>query len=113
MKWIKVFYKHCICVIFLIFVLLLEVPCPILALTNVSCPTCGVTRAMLALLKLDINLYLTYQPFALPLVVVALLGIHYKFVRHQKSVKVYIYIVIVSNFVYYLLKLVKYKAVIL
>ncbi len=45
----------------------LDVSCPILWLTGYPCPTCGCTRAMLSLLRLDFAGYLSYQPLALPL----------------------------------------------
>ncbi len=50
--------------------------CPFLQLTGVPCPTCGVTRAILCLLRWDWEGYLFYQPMALPLVVSVLLLLH-------------------------------------
>ena len=54
----------------------LGVGCPILWLTGFPCPTCGTTRALLALLRLDFHGYLFYQPFAVPLIAAVVLCIH-------------------------------------
>ena len=55
----------------------LDIPCPILSLTG-----CGTTRAMLALLQLDLKMYLYYQPTAVPLAIAVVLCIH---LRHLKK----------------------------
>ena len=53
-----------------------RVSCPFFALTGKPCPTCGVTRALWALLQGDAARYWHYQPMALPLVAAVGLCLH-------------------------------------
>ncbi len=41
---------------------LFSVSCPFLALTNLPCPTCGMTRAWIAALSLDLPTAFSYHP---------------------------------------------------
>jgi hypothetical protein len=50
--------------------------CPIRAITGIPCPACGMTRAIIALLHLDIASYWYYNPAALLIVFAILLGVH-------------------------------------
>ncbi|MDR0832079.1 MAG: DUF2752 domain-containing protein [Bacillales bacterium] len=59
-----------------IVLLVLDVPyfdiCPIHILTGFNCPTCGLTRAFLYLIKFDLEKSLTYNPLVIlffPLIV--------------------------------------------
>lgn len=54
------------CVICLIF----HIPCPIHYLTGISCPGCGMSRSVLALLRLDFSAALYYHPL-IPYLLVA------------------------------------------
>lgn len=56
--------------------LLLDLRCPVLCLFGIPCPTCGVTRALGALLRLDIAGYLRYNWMALFLVSAVLLYLY-------------------------------------
>lgn len=50
--------------------------CPIRAITGIPCPTCGFTRAALALLQGDIVRSLRIHPMLLPVLVSCLLFFH-------------------------------------
>ena len=56
--------------------------CPVLAITGMICPTCGTTRALLALLQGNISGYLSFQPMALPMIAAVLLCIHLPHMRN-------------------------------
>lgn len=50
--------------------------CPVKYFLHFECPTCGMTRAMLSLLKGDIAGYFSYNPAALPFLLVLLFAVH-------------------------------------
>lgn len=58
-----------------------SIGCPIRSLTGIPCPTCGVTRALLSLLRLDFAGYFRYNPMAVPLCVAIFLAFHEKLLR--------------------------------
>lgn len=53
-----------------------EIYCIIRYVTGIACPTCGSTRALIQLFRLDISGYLYYNPMAIPAVMLFLLAIH-------------------------------------
>lgn len=57
--------------------------CPILALTGYPCPTCGMTRALLALAALDVENYVRFHPLALPILAAVLAGIHSRLLNRR------------------------------
>lgn len=68
-KWAKNFPFSIICVIVFLYagMQLLGITCPIKYLTGISCAGCGMTRAYLALLRLDLSKAFYYHPlFFLP-----------------------------------------------
>ena len=62
-----------------------NITCPIKYMTGVPCPTCGMTRAMLALMRLDIKGYIEYNPMAFFMFLTVFLYLHRE---HVKSVKI-------------------------
>lgn len=54
---------------------LLRLPCPIRALTGIPCPGCGMSRAWLAFVRLDLAAAFRYHPlfWTVPLVVLLVL----------------------------------------
>lgn len=74
MKLLKKIRKNRNFILFfaLLAVFYLTVGCPIRLLTGISCPGCGMTRALFALLRLDFSLAFDMHPlvFLLPFAVV-------------------------------------------
>ena len=82
---------------------LLDVTCPILYLTHIPCPTCGVTRALVCLMKFDFAGYMYYHPFAVPLVIAVMFALHIKLFK--KEVRwlpfTFVMVTLVANLVLY------------
>ena len=69
--------------------MVLHIPCPIVWLTGVSCPGCGITRACLSLCRLDFAKALYYNPsifFVLPAAVLIVVFSLKKMVKARKTV---------------------------
>lgn len=54
----------------------LPIVCPIKYFFHINCPTCGMTRAILSLLKGNLRAYAEYNPAALPFLILLLFGFH-------------------------------------
>lgn len=83
-----------------------NITCPIKYLTGFQCPTCGVTRAMLSLLKGDINSYITYHPMALFLVISVLWFFHRKLFKHKLIGDIFAWGIIIANMLFYIVRIV-------
>lgn len=81
-----------------------NITCFVKAIFKTDCPTCGSTRALLSLLKLDFNGYLRYQPMALPLLAVFLLICHFKYVKRKKLAYCFMFTVVILNLVIYIVR---------
>lgn len=82
----------------------LGVTCPIYAVFGVKCPTCGVSRAVIALLSFDVQGYISYQPLAIPLLIAVWLMINADFFKRKMAVYAISLAILVSNFVFYILR---------
>lgn len=79
--------------------------CPIRALTGIPCPTCGFTRAALALLQGDIAQSLHIHPMLLPVLVSCLLFFHARPLKlSQKLVTAVLIATAVLTFALYLFR---------
>jgi len=68
----------------------LHIPSPILWCTGVSCPGCGITRAALALCRLDVGMALYYNPSVFVVGIAAVLLIVFRTSRPVKKRIIYI-----------------------
>ena len=78
--------------------------CPIYALFGISCPTCGVTRALAALCVGNWKAYFQMNPFAVPLSIAFVICIHLTAMsdRYRNYCALYVVTTLVSNFGWYI-----------
>lgn len=91
-------------IIFYALLFALGFTCPIKAVTGISCPGCGMTRAYLSLLRLRPDLAFSYHPlFPLP----AIFLLAYIFRKHlsEKFKKIGMILVLVLFFLVYLVRM--------
>lgn len=67
--------------------LLLPIKCPVKYFLHFDCPTCGMTRAMFSLFKGDFASYMSFNPMALPFLLVLLFGLHRRFFPINNKIK--------------------------
>ena len=108
-KYLLVSHAKCVVVLLAVFAvyILTGVGCPIYNFLGVRCPTCGVTRALAGLLSGDLKQYFNMNPFAIPLVVATVIGIHLSAmpVKWRNCGILYIAIITGSNFCWYIFSL--------
>lgn len=85
---------------------ILDVSCLFYRLTSIPCPTCGMTRALNALLRGDFVTYMKYNAFALPVALV-FMGemVFVGFKKTDLSFHSFSVTILVFNFIYYLIRL--------
>ena len=84
------------------------ITCPILMLSGIPCPTCGVSRALLSLIHLDLISYTHYQPMAIPLILATVLSFHLKSIKRKQPIIIFIILVLTINLIIYAIKLFKF-----
>lgn len=87
---------------------LFNITCPIKQIIGVPCPTCGMTRAMLALIRLDIKGYMEYNPMAVFMFLAVFLYLHREYVKKKKWMDLYVTVVLAVNTIVYILNLIKW-----
>lgn len=89
-------------VLFLIVCRFLKIPCIIYKVTGFKCPTCNMTRAILALMKGNIKSYIRLNVMAAP-VLLAFLGEIFKKStgRYKIFFDIYAAVILIINFIYY------------
>lgn len=67
--------------------LLLPIKCPVKYFLHFDCPTCGMTRAMFSLFRGDFASYMSFNPMALPFLLILLFGLHARLFPINKKIK--------------------------
>jgi len=77
-------------------------------LTHIPCPACGMTRAIISLMKLNFSSYFYYNAFALPVLLsIAVLVCSRVF---GKPIIIFSIVILILNFAYYLYRI-SYNAI--
>ena len=63
------------------------IKCPVKYFLHFDCPTCGMTRAMISLLRGDIAGYVYFNPMALPFLLILLFALHARLFPFKPAVK--------------------------
>ena len=108
MKNKQIIRKHILCILLVCFLILflnlLSIGCPFFFLFNSPCPTCGVTRALIALIRLDFSGYAHYNAMATPLLFAVWIILHAKLFKRKKVALTIGIVILIINFIYYLLR---------
>ena len=85
--------------------------CPIYALFDIHCPTCGATRALLGLLSGNWELYFQMNPFSAPIAIAVVICIHLSSLpgKWRNYGLLYIILTAISNFVWYICTFVQHQ----
>jgi len=92
-------------VLYYIVIGVLDITCPIKAITGKLCPTCGMTRATISLFHFDLEGYLYYNAMALPVIAALVIILCYKELKWHKAVLVIGIVILIINFLYYITRL--------
>lgn len=83
-----------------------DVTCIIYKITKIPCPTCYMGRALISLLKFDIDAYIGYNIMALPVAAAFAAELFIgSFGKYKNIVHFYCAAVLIINMVYYLMRI--------
>ncbi|MBR1779508.1 MAG: DUF2752 domain-containing protein [Clostridia bacterium] len=77
-----------------------------MTISGLPCPTCGVTHALISILKLDFDAYMKYNPMAIPLVLAVVLAIYFKKFKHKRIIIAIILFIAIANLIIYLKRMI-------
>lgn len=78
-----------------------DITCPIKYITKVPCPTCGMTRAMMSLIRLDFKGYVEYNFMAFFMITAVMLLIHRNVFKKKRWIDCYSMLVLATNLLVY------------
>ena len=92
-----------LCFAFLLF--LLDVGCPFRFLTGICCPGCGITRAIIHILKLDFDKAIYYHPLVITLPIIAIVILKSKCLN-KLFVKTFLIVMIALFVIVYVIRII-------
>ena len=92
-----------LCIIIALLLSFFDIGCPFYYFLHIPCPTCGVTRALLALLRLDFKAYFNYNAMALGLLIAFFMLVIPS--NKNKWVNGIAISILILNFIYYFFRI--------
>ena len=90
-----------------VFVLnIFDMHCPFFDVVGIKCPTCGVSRAIISMLKMEFSKSINFHPLAVPLVISVWICLNAEFLKHKKVALSFAGSIILLNFIFYLFKMI-------
>ena len=86
---------------YLVLSAILNISCPVMYFIKIPCPTCGMTRAILSLVRFDVREYMEYNPMAFFMITAAFLLIHRNVLKKNKWIDSYSALVLTTNIIIY------------
>lgn len=112
----KIIVKHIFYILLLsiIFAILyfFKTPCFFRLFTGIPCPSCGMTRAFLSLIKLNLRESFYYHPLLIPSLLAAFIAIHMKVPAlkfNKKICNTFLWAFIIIFFAVYLFRLITHN----
>ena len=93
-----------IATLYYITIYLLGTTCLIKKAIGIDCPTCGLTRSLICLLKGDIHGYFEFNFLSLPTLLILYLSFHIKNEKIKKILNVLIIALALAIFIRYIIK---------
>ena len=82
--------------------MIIKPPCIIKTITNINCPTCGITRAITELLRFNFKKSYDYNPMAVPVLIGILLILSDNLLKKKTYMYVGI-IIVIFNFIFFII----------
>lgn len=80
-----------------------DITCPIKQLTHMPCPTCGMTRALMALISLDFVGYVRYNAMSVFIIIAVWLLVHRDFFEKKLWIDRFsIFVIVVNTTIYFI-----------
>ena len=107
----KIIIKHLTVIsaviLYIIILKLFSLDCIIKAVIGMPCPTCGITRSVISMFKLDFKQAFYYHPLSIPIIAALLLGIHSSlFKKGKKYINIFVITVAVLTFACYVIRII-------
>lgn len=103
-KWETVGFIIGVAIVILLYVIL-KIPCPIRYVTGISCPGCGMTRAFVSAIKLDLAAAFGYNPAWVAVIAGGIALTFLRIFKKERAFEIILYVTLGAIILTYLVRL--------